>query len=140
MNIWKWDELGVKKNIPNKHFSSNLLALQMQLKTIMDDVGGERALAFLDTLSQLGESEQRIALEYFTTVIKRVLCGDVRLESDIDKANKEFENCLYGDIIDSFNEEAIQKGRFEVLKGGKMTQKKSNILDLKRYVQNKTMQ
>jgi hypothetical protein len=102
-------------------FSSSLLSLQLQLKTLLEGAGGDAALTFLDTLSTLNPSEQKLILGLFTTVVERVKSGEDRLETEEDQHLKEFEETLYRDILDSMREAAndTPNRKIEVLEGGK---------------------
>ncbi len=103
-------------------FSKNFLSLQLQLETLLEDVGGERAVEMLDSLAQLSGSEQKVVLAAFDRVIKRIAAGSDRLISNDDKRMKEFEEGLYSDIvaaIQSATGEAPRGKLIEVLDGGK---------------------
>ena len=47
----------------NKRFSANFLSLQLQLKTLLEEAGGDDLIPFLDALTGLTRSEQKIALK-----------------------------------------------------------------------------
>ena len=102
-------------------FSSDFLSLQLQLKTLLEDVGGDDALRFLDCLSTLNPSERSLALKVFQSVIAKISNGTRRLETDGDKALKEFENNLYDDVLASMREAALAASskRLEIVRGGK---------------------
>ncbi|MFM1848449.1 MAG: hypothetical protein RL417_1923 [Pseudomonadota bacterium] len=103
-------------------FSKNFLSLQLQLETLLEDVGGDRAVEVLDSLSQLSGSEQKLVLGVFDRVIKRIAAGSERLVSNDDRRMKEFEDSLYSDIvsaIESSSGEAPRGRLIEVLDGGK---------------------
>lgn len=102
-------------------FSSNLLSLQLQLKTLLEGAGGDSALQFLDTLSSLNQSEQKIALALFTKVLEDLRSGEERLETAEDRVLKEFEEGLYKDILSSMREAANDSPtsrKIEVIEGG----------------------
>lgn len=103
-------------------FSKNFLSLQLQLETLLEDVGGERTVEMLDALSQVSGSEQKVLLGVFERVIKRVAAGTERLISNDDKRLKEFEDSLYSDIVSAIQAasgEAPRGKLIEVLDGGK---------------------
>jgi|GEM_PF-7106372 len=81
-------------------FSSNFLSLQLQLKTILEEAGGDDLMPFLDTLSAMNQSEQRLALKLFKRTLDRFIGGSLRLETLGDLALKEFEDSLYSGLID----------------------------------------
>jgi len=106
-------------------FSKNFVSLQLQLETLLEDVGGDRAVELLDSLSNLSGSEQKLILGIFDRVVKRVASGAERLVSNDDKRLKDFEEGLYSDLvsaIQSASGEAPRGKLIEVLDGGK-TQK-----------------
>jgi len=80
-------------------FSTSLLSLQLQLQTLMEDVGGEHALKLLDTLTELSKSEQKVMLGVFTRVTQRFSRGTLRLESPDDRKLKDLEDSLFDDIM-----------------------------------------
>ncbi len=107
------------------NFSSSLLSLQLQLKTLLEGAGGDAALKFLDTLSTLHPSEQKLALSIFTRVIEEIRKGEYRLFTKDDQVLKEFEETLYKDILSSMREAANEGERhtIEVIDGGKARDK-----------------
>ncbi|RMG42178.1 MAG: hypothetical protein D6719_07065 [Candidatus Dadabacteria bacterium] len=123
-DMWKrlFNMGGRAMNRNNKgQFSVNFFSLQLQLKTLMDGLGGEETIQFLDELSSLSESEQKIALKIFRRTIKRLTNRTERLYSERDKILKDFEENLYQDIVTSMieasNTDNVRK--FKVLNGGK---------------------
>ena len=103
------------------NFSSSLLSLQLQLKTLLEGAGGDAALKFLDTLSALNQSEQKLALSIFTKVIEQIKNGEQRLCTKEDKVLHDFEENLYKDILSSMREAANEGERhtIEVIDGGR---------------------
>lgn len=106
-----------------KHFSNSLVSLQLQLKTLLEGVGGEHAVEFLDKLSELNPSEQKLALNKFIDVLDRIKNGTERLCTPEDQALRDFEDGLYRDILGSMREAAnggsVTRRRIEVIDGGK---------------------
>ncbi len=106
------------------HFASNFFSLQLQLKTLLEDAGGEEVVRFLDSLCKLQKSEQKIVLNMFSRTIDRFIGNDdVRLSSNDDRMLKNFEETLYRDILDSMRsaagiEDKTEK-KFSVLDGGR---------------------
>lgn len=103
-------------------FSKNFLSLQLQLETLLEDVGGDRAVELLDSLSNLSGSEQKLILGVFDRVVRRVASGADRLVSNDDKRMKEFEEGLYSDIVSAIQSASGETPRgklIEVLDGGK---------------------
>ncbi len=117
------------------HFSLNLKALQAQVNTLLENAGGEQAVALLDSLCELSKPEQKLALSVFTRLIDRIAQGELRIP-DSEPVLKEFEESLYEDLLESI-ETFKQDGstlRLEVLSGGKDQLPKSvvRIEDLRR--------
>jgi hypothetical protein len=81
-------------------FSSNFLSLQLQLKTILEEAGGDDLMPFLDTLSSMNKSEQMVALRLFKRTLDRFVGGSMRLETLGDLALKEFEDSLFSGLLD----------------------------------------
>ena len=109
------------------NISASLFSLQLQLKTILEECGGDDALELLDTLSTLNTSEQKIALKLFNRVLAKLIASDLRLTTADDQVLKEFEDGLYRDILDTMREAANcgetpphPERRLEVLPGGKL--------------------
>lgn len=120
-------------------FTANLFSLQMQLKSLFDEAGGESSIKLLDKLARLSSTEQKLALTLFQKVIERVLSGELRVASERDKFMKELEDTLYSDILDSMKEAAgdtpksCSTRKLEVVDGGKARdQKAENTIDFKK--------
>jgi hypothetical protein len=123
-------------------FTANLFSLQIQLKSLFDDAGGESSVKLLDKLSRLTPTEQKLALSLFQKVIERVLSGELRVASERDKFMKELEDTLYSDILDSMKEasgdiplsHSSQRTKptrkLEILDGGKGSQNKEKTIDM----------
>jgi hypothetical protein len=120
-------------------FTANLFSLQMQLKSLFDEAGGESSIKLLDKLARLSPTEQKLALSLFQKVIERVLSGELRVASERDKFMKELEDTLYSDILDSMKEasgdipKANPSRRLEVVDGGKARDEKAEkTIDFKK--------
>lgn len=102
-------------------FSASLLSLQLQLKTLLEDAGGDQAVEFLNTISNLHQSEQKVVLDVFTSILNRIMSGDQRLLTEGDLARKEFEDALYSDILSAMRDAAQEASnkRLSVVSGGK---------------------
>ena len=102
-------------------FSASLLSLQLQLKTLLEEAGGDHAVNFLNTVSSLNQSEQKVVLEVFTSIVNRIINGEQRLVTEGDLARKDFEDALYSDIIDAMRDAAhdASSKRLSVVAGGK---------------------
>jgi hypothetical protein len=105
----------------DKPFSANLLSPQLQLRTLLEEPGGDGAVRLLDALCKVTPSEQKIILGIFTATIDRIVSGELRLENADDRQRKELEENLYGEIMNSIERAAAAppKKRMEVLDGGK---------------------
>jgi hypothetical protein len=133
------------------NISASLFSLQLQLKTLLEEAGGDDALELLDTLSTLNISEQKIALKLFNRVLAKLIASELRLTTAEDRVLKEFEDGLYRDILDTMREAAncsetpLPERRLEVLPGGKLEDRvEKNPIDLNaarksRKVQAKTV-
>ena len=123
-------------------FTANLFSLQIQLKSLFDEAGGESSIKLLDKLARLSPTEQKLALTLFQKVIERVLSGELRVASERDKFMKELEDTLYSDILDSMKEAsgdtprrsvaAAPSRKLEILDGGKAEERKEKTIDLKK--------
>ena len=103
-------------------FSRNFFSLQLQLKTLMEEAGGDQVVGFLDTLCDLTASEQKVMLKIMTRVLERIAKGDQRLALDADRESAEFEENLVRDILAALRDaakEPTRLGKLEVLPGGK---------------------
>lgn len=112
-------------------FSANLLSLQLQLKTLFDEAGGEGVMNLLDSLCKLTGLEQKIALDTFNKVIERIAHGDKRFISEEDQHLKDFEDGLYKDVINSMFEASttFKKQPLELVAGGKAKEQKKEPID-----------
>lgn len=102
-------------------FSANLLSLELQLKSLFDEVGGVSAISFLDTISTLSQEEQKIVLERFKVVIEKITAQDIRVNSCTKEQLTELENSLYEDLVARFEhaKDPLNGPKLELLKGGK---------------------
>jgi hypothetical protein len=89
-------------------FKDSVLSIELQLKALFEEVGGEAALNFLNCLGRLNRSEQERILKVFQSVTERVERGNLRLETAEDRTRKEFEDALYEDIVRSFGSNALK--------------------------------
>lgn len=120
-------------------FTANLFSLQIQLKSLFDEAGGESSIKLLDKLSRLSPTEQKLALTLFQKVIERVLSGELRVASERDKFMQELEDTLYSDILDSMKEasgdiprSSAPNRKLEILAGGKTAERGAKTIDLKK--------
>ena len=108
----------------NGPFSRNLFGLELQLKTLLEEVGGDQALQVLDSLTALNRSEQQVVLRVFDRLLRRIASGSERLVTSEDRVMKDFEEGLYRDILGAMRDAAgastAPTGRIvEVIEGGK---------------------
>lgn len=111
-------------------FSANILSLELQIKTLLEESGGDHAISLLDALSNLNKSEQDMAIKMFTRVINQVLAGDERLLTEDDKAAKDFEEKLYEELLSSMREAANSNRKLRVLSGGRAQLSSKNAISL----------
>lgn len=140
MSLWNWDTFFMNNSEKNS-FSNNFTSLQMQLKTLFEDAGGNSTIKFLDLLSQLGEEEKRLVLAHFNNVITKILAGNLRLTTQSDIEKSEFENALYSDLIDAIQNPQQFEFKLELVHGKKgILEKKNNVVELKNYTHDKLIQ
>lgn len=116
----------------NNRFTSNLLSLKLQLKTLFEDAGGDDAIALLDLLATLSHGEQKVVHSMFRRVIAKLLELDLQLSSMEEDMLKEFEETLYQDIVSALHDESESQTskRLEVLSGGKTKRSKAAVVDI----------
>lgn len=113
------------ENDSNGRFSSSLLSLQLQLKALFDEAGGDHVVSLLDSLCSLSTAEQEIALKIMKVVIDRLASRDERLLSDKDEQMRELEEFLYNDIVNAFESHPSKRSgqksarKLAVVTGGK---------------------
>ena len=107
-------------------FTKSLVSLQLQLKTLLEGVGGEDTAALLDSLAQLSKSERAVAIPLLAKVIKRIASGEQRLMTDEDKDLKDFEDSLFESVLSAFGNTANdadlsreKEHKLSVVPGGK---------------------
>ena len=118
MNDVGWFYVPMSSN-DDKQFSANLLSLQLQLKTMLEEAGGDHTLGLLDALCKLNRSEQEIILSVLTRTVTNIAKSDARFVGAADEELKEFEDNLYHDIVSAMREASQPERRLEVVKGGK---------------------
>lgn len=112
----------VMDNKSDAAFSASLLSLQLQLRTLFEDAGGDHVMELLDSLCKLNRAEQVKVLQSFSSVIGKILAGTVRLSSLEDKHLKDFEDNLYKQLLDAFDHQPAplpEQPKLEVIPGGK---------------------
>lgn len=115
-------------------FSRNFLSLQLQLKTMLEEAGGEGVAGLLDHLSNLSTAEQKVAIKLFERVLRDFIAQGPRFSDANDIERKRFEEQLYTDLSREMEEarKASQPGNnFEVIDGGRNAKIKSpQLIDL----------
>jgi len=116
-----WDPNYAAEIMSTKNFSANFFSLQLQLNSLLEDAGGEAALTFLDKLSSLHKSEQKIMMRIFENTVDRVRNGDIRLETEEDLVLQNFEKNLYNDIVYAMQTARVlpEPMKLAVVDGGK---------------------
>ena len=114
-------------------FTKSLLSLQMQLRTLLEGVGGEETAGLLDGLAQLSEAERSIVIPRLTRTIQEITKSDKRLMSEKDKEMKEFEDSLFEGVMEALKHEPAEKTatpeggpKLAVLSGGKSASDRTN--------------
>ena len=111
-------------NNTNGSFGTSLTSIQLQLATLMEDVGGNAACNLLDAMANLSATERRTILGTFTKVVEKFTHYGVRVSSKSDIEKQEFEEALFKDILSAMREAADEpKGEamnLTVVKGGKV--------------------
>jgi len=109
-------------------FGNGFLSLQLQLNTLFEEVGGERAIGLLDALGRLSSAEQKLLIPLLTKVVIRIASGEIRFFSQEDKEHKVFEEKLFQEILDDLKKAALKesgslpdntKRVFKIVEGGK---------------------
>lgn len=114
--------------------SLSLLSLQAQVKTLLEEAGGNSVLELLDALCKIRPSEQEAVLKLFTRVIDRIAAGEIRISEEQSEL-AAFEEALYEDLLASIQaaEQGKSRLKLEVLEGGKSRSNTVvNIADLRR--------
>ena len=114
--------------------SLSLISLQAQVKTLLEEAGGNEVVELLDALCKIRPSEQKAVLKMFTRLIDKVANGDIRLSEDQSEL-EAFEESLYQDLLVSIQSLDKEKSplKLEVLEGGKSNDNTVvNIADLRR--------
>lgn len=117
----------------NGEFSTSFDLIQLQLRTLFEGVGGDRAIKLLDLISKLGRLEQEIVLKSFSTIVERLLGGEQRLSSREDRALTAFEDRLYSEVIGAMKLSAsndVDSAKLELVKGGRDLEAARTPLDL----------
>jgi len=122
-----------KMDIQNSgRFTKNFFSLQLQLKTLLEESGGENLISFLDDLSDLEKAEQKIVLKIFSRAVQKLKKEDRKvILSNNEKALKEFEEVLYHELLGSIEKAADNTPmKLSVLNGGHSRQsKEDNVID-----------
>lgn len=116
----------MESNGGSNRFSANFISLQLQLKTLLEEAGGDELMPFLDALGTMNRSEQKTILKLLTRTIEKVVATTPRLATDGDLALKEFEDSLYADLAHALetgeSKHPTRPRKIEVLSGGKAAQ------------------
>ncbi|RME59216.1 MAG: hypothetical protein D6780_05420 [Candidatus Dadabacteria bacterium] len=114
-------------------FSKNLFSVQLQLYTLMEDVGGELACEALDLLSLLSKAEREASLKAFLNVLRRIKDEKLRLFSESEKKAKEIEDALFDDIIREVQRSAFASKRKNCVSIEKRKPLNSRVVSLSEY-------
>ena len=118
-------------------FTKNLFSLQLQLRTMLEEAGGDEAMELLDTLCKLNKGEQRVILKVLNRLVDDVLNKGPRFETEGDLALKRFEDDLYGDLLRAMKDESssVKRSKLHVVDGGKRRVPKSvkELVDLQEF-------
>ena len=115
-------------------FSRNFLSLQLQLKTMLEEAGGEGVAGLLDHLSNLSTAEQKVAIRVFERVLKDFMAQGPRFSDANDIERKRFEEQLYSELSNEMEaaRTSISPGNhLEVIDGGRTRLTKApQLIDL----------
>jgi hypothetical protein len=118
----------------------NLLSLELQLKTLFEDCGGQDSLQLLDALSKLSKREQEVALKMFAAVCEKVARSEQRVISKEEESLKNFEDDLFESIVAEIQALPIRMKKsvtdLRVVDGGKTSSQK--IIDLSEIRRSRT--
>ncbi|MCI5064798.1 hypothetical protein MRY87_03630 [bacterium] len=116
----------MKREDVHGEFTQNLFALQLQLDTLLEGVGGADMGQLLDTLAECSPSERRISLRLFQRALERFQHSGVRLETMEDNQQKDFEDALYEELLDGITalQTTKRRGLLAVVDGGKLPTRK----------------
>jgi len=112
----------MKREDVNGYFTKSLFSLQLQMKTLLDGAGGEETGHFLDTLSEMSQSEQSVALRVFQRALDKLRDSGVRLQSIDDQNQMAFEDALYEELVEgivALDSSTSERG-LHVVDGGKL--------------------
>lgn len=87
-------------------FSASIYSLQLQLKSLLEEAGGDHAIELLDTLCNFSRTEQQVILGVMLRAANRILASGVRFSSREEQALKEFEDSLVGELTDAMGNAA----------------------------------
>ena len=115
-------------------FSKNLFALELQVKTLLEGVGGDRLIHLLDLLCTITRSEQEVVLDAFAKVVEKVATGDTRLVRTSDEELKAFEDGLYEEILTAIQERSrfAEGKKLRVVSGGKKEDTANSPINLEK--------
>lgn len=107
-------------------FASSFGILQLQLRTLFEGVGGEKTLALLDQVAQLGRVEQSIVLKTFTSVVTRILADERRLITNEERNLSALGDRIYSDVLEAMKtaahedpSDSAENAKLELVDGGK---------------------
>jgi hypothetical protein len=80
-------------------FSTGLKAIQLQLQTMLDGVGGEQTAQLLDGIADLGTKEREVVLELFCELVQKIKAGERRFFTDEDIHQQDLIDSLYEEVM-----------------------------------------
>jgi len=128
------NETGWIRSMDRKYggtFSLGYQSVQLQLKALLEGVGGEQAVKFLDALSHLDSAEQEIVLRSCSEVLKQLKADHEHLSCAGNAALKDFEERLYRSIVQGIRDVTPQP-KLEVAyrKKNPLESHQANTIDL----------
>ena len=104
-------------------FSKNLLSVKLQIQSLFEDVGGDNAIALLDSLCALTATEQKVALKVMKRVIDRLAQEEPRLLSPNEQRMQDLEDFIVSDIVRELSGETDsteKSSKLSLVPGGKL--------------------
>ncbi len=107
----------------NGKFSKSFIGLQLQFKTLLEEVGGDDLMSCLNLLAELTPSERENIIQQFKALLSENL-KKPRVETAGDLALKNAEQELFDGIVSDISQ-LKQSGKpvVSIIKGGKSDQK-----------------
>ena len=120
-------------------FSLSLKSLKLQIATLMDEVGGDKALVLLDILAKFDSNKRDIILDNLISTLNSLKAESLDLDAQPSLEENELFSSVLNDLKSQKKSSKRENLKFQVLsKGKKHLANSAEVISLKDYLEAKS--